>query len=159
MKSLIHSIIRPYSCISFRRDSKDNYLYTVDKKSEVEVQGFLGELSVGYDTKGKEFIFLLPDDIDDDYGMKWSIYTTNPDAIRARPTGEYFEEKELLHITSFYLISEYHAVTTYGRDALLVKFHDNRFSRVTFSFIDGYGNKLERLSWLWEHGLADDKVA
>jgi len=159
MKTSIYDVIHPYSYICFRRDSNDNFIFTVSTKGEVEVPGFLGQFSDGYDTKGKEFIFMVFDNKDDEYGMSWSIYTTNPDAVGARHTGEYFEERELLHITSFYLTSEYHAVAKYGKGALLIKFHDNYFRRVTISFIDGFGNNLEQLSRLVNCGLIDDKVA
>jgi hypothetical protein len=159
MKTLLDSIIRPYSYLSFRRDSKDKYLFTVYEKGEVEVPGFLGQLPDEQNIKGKEFIILLFENIDDECGMKWSIFTTNSDVIKAKSTGEYFKDKELLYISSFYLISEYHAVSTYGKDALIIKFHDNYFSRVTISFIDNFGNDLERLSWLLDHGLIDDRIS
>jgi len=159
MKSLIFNIIHPYTFVYLSRDSKDNNIYIVCDKGKIEVSGFLEQISDGYDTKGKEYIFLVFDGFDDEYGMEWSIYTTNPNAVGGRPTGEYFEEKELLRITGFYLTSEYHAVAKYGRDALLIKFHDNNFTRVTISFVDGFGNDLERISWLWERGLLDDKIA
>jgi hypothetical protein len=132
-------------------------MYCVSKKEGADIPGLLGQFYEPF--HGVTEYLLLGLDLQADEGdMELTLFTTNPDAITARPTGQFYLGNEKLRITRFHLSQNQRAYGTYGDDAMLMEISEN-WDRLTILFYEGQGRYASNLLRVLEHGLLEDRVA